>query len=443
MRACAHARVGRAGARASHRGLVPTRLFAVVAVAVAIHLPASPTEAAGPPPPTVAAWSASPVSVDVTALEPLERDVLALCGVGEAGLQEVARGLARLSLRGERLPELDGLEGMLRAAGEPHPWPRAWSARGRSLESPSTTSKLRAWLGADRSSRRRCGVAVADAPDGTRALVVVTVDALADLAPMPTRVRAGQWLTVEGRLLARATSATVVVLEGEAPPRIVPSWIEGGVVRARFAPTRPGEIDVQFVADLASGPRPVIEATAYSDVDPVAALLAAPADVAAPGESATAGDDPATDADRLLRAIAIARAAAGLEPLRRDPRLDRIARAHAEAMAARHELAHDAGDGDPLDRLRASGLDPHAAGENVAHAPTLALAHRALWRSPSHRLNLLGRSTDRVGVAVVRGDGDGNATAARPSDESGEPRESRELREPRDVWVVETFAGGL
>jgi uncharacterized protein YkwD len=166
----------------------------------------------------------------------------------------------------------------------------------------------------------------------------------------------------------------------------------------------------------------VLEATAYADVEPGGPRADAPA----PGEGEAArgagGDPGGDDALRLVRALDAARASAGLGALRRDPRLDRIALAHAEAMAARHELAHDAGDGDPLDRLRAAGLDPRAAGENVAHAATLALAHRAIWRSPSHRLNVLARDVDRVGVAVV----------GRPPDGAAD-----------GLWIVEIFAGGL
>jgi uncharacterized protein YkwD len=84
-------------------------------------------------------------------------------------------------------------------------------------------------------------------------------------------------------------------------------------------------------------------------------------------------------------------------------------------MAQHHELAHDAGDGGPLERLRAAGLEPRDAAENVAHAATPALAHRAQWWSPSHRANMLRAATDRLGIAVAR-------------DEHG------------DVWVVELFA---
>ncbi|HEY6459592.1 MAG TPA: CAP domain-containing protein, partial [Polyangiaceae bacterium] len=80
---------------------------------------------------------------------------------------------------------------------------------------------------------------------------------------------------------------------------------------------------------------------------------------------------------------------------------------HAERMAATRTLAHDAGDGDPLERLRVAGIALRAAGENVAHAGTVSLAHRALWGSPSHRANVLG-SYARLGVGVVR-DANGDA----------------------------------
>jgi uncharacterized protein YkwD len=200
-------------------------------------------------------------------------------------------------------------------------------------------------------------------------------------------------------------------MDAAGAPRTVPSWIEGNVVRARFATERPGELDVQVLADVSGGPRPVLEATVFVDAEPSRGAPEQPA----PGEHE--GGSPPDD-DALARMIGAARASVGLPPLRRDPRLDRLAREHASVMAAAHELAHDAGDGDPLDRMHSAGLDPHLAGENVAHAATLPLAHRAVWASPSHRLNLLGRAYDRMGLGVVR-------------DARGE------------VWLVETFAAGL
>jgi uncharacterized protein YkwD len=71
-------------------------------------------------------------------------------------------------------------------------------------------------------------------------------------------------------------------------------------------------------------------------------------------------------------------------------------------MRDRHSVAHDLGDGDFRDRFEAEGtLDARAVGENVAHAPTVALAHRALHASPSHRINLLRADYTHMGVGVA------------------------------------------
>lgn len=358
---------------------------------------------------TWAAWTASPIAVDESALGDVERAALARCGQGEAALMATARVLLARKLAGGALPELDGIAEVQRAAGEPHPWPRAWAARAHAL-GDQAMSNLEAWLGDGRRTRR-CGVASGKAADGTTTLVVVTVQALADLSPLPTRARTGQWLSLEARLRTPARGATVVVLGPNGRTRTVPSWIEGGAVRARFAAEGPGQLAVQVVADLPSGPRPVVEADVLVDVDPSASPTIGPA----PGEDAS-GAGP--DDEALTRMVGEARSAAGLAPFVRDARLDSLARAHAQQMAAAHELAHDVGDGDPSERLRQASLDAHAVGENVAHAPSVALAHRSIWRSPSHRLNLLRPEFDRMGLAVVR-------------DAGG------------DAWVVELFAGGL
>jgi len=361
--------------------------------------------------PSWAASTGSPRAIEASLLQPLERDALEACGPGEAGLRETARVILDRKLRGLPMPELDAIEGAQREAGEPHPWPRAWAASARALAHDITLAKLGAWLGASVERRRRCGVAAGASADGAHSLVVVVVDAFADLAPLPTHARTGQWLTVEARMRAPATGGRVVVMHADEAPRTVPSWFDGSTLRARFAADRPGEMSVQVVADLATGPRPVLEAMVFADVDPPAH----DAEHAAPGEDAATG---ASDGDRLAAMVATARASAGLPPLGRDARLDAVARAHATRMAAARELAHDAGDGDPLQRLRDAGLDPRDAGENLAHAASVPLAHRALWASPSHRANLLGREFDRLGIAVVR-------------DEHG------------DAWAVETFAGKL
>lgn len=370
------------------------------------------------PPAIWAEVSSSPVALSAAPADTLERDALARCGPGDEGLRGAADDVVFRSLRGLPMPDSDALAFAQRAAGEPHPWVRAWAASARALSPDATLRRLDEWLAEDREPRlRRCAVASGTAPDGTRALAVVAVEALADLAPLPTRARTGQWLTVGARLRVPASAGAVLVLGPSGAPRRVPAWFDGGTLRARFALDRPGEFTVQVVATTATGPRPVLDATVFADAAPPAH---ANRDAAPGEEAALAPRDGAPDDESLGLAsmLAAARAESGEPPLSPDARLDAIARQHARAMATAHALAHDSGDGDPEARMQAAGLSWQALGENVAHGATLALAHRALWASPSHRANMLRRDFEDVGVAAVR-------------DERG------------DVWVVETFASGL
>jgi uncharacterized protein YkwD len=101
--------------------------------------------------------------------------------------------------------------------------------------------------------------------------------------------------------------------------------------------------------------------------------------------------------------IAAVREGESLPALARDARLDALAREHAARMSAAGAVAHDLGDGDLRARFEAADLDAREIGENVARAETVALAHRALHASPSHRMNLLRADYTHIGVAAVRG----------------------------------------
>jgi uncharacterized protein YkwD len=347
--------------------------------------------------------------MDETQLDALGRTALAQCGVGEAGLGQVARELLALKIARGHLADPDTIAFAQRAAGEPHPWARAWTASAKTGPGGGLLAKLRDWL-PQGQSLRRCGAASGVAPDGARVLVVVSVEALADLAPLATRARVGQWMTVEARLRVPARSASVMVLGPSGAPRPLLTTVDRSTVRARFAPERAGEFTVQVIADLAAGPRPVLEASVFADVEP----SDEPSGQPAPGEDAAAG--ARDDSEALARMISIARSSAGQRALERDRRLDQVALAHSVSMNRIQALAHDVGDGDPEARLDAVGLEARLAGENVAYAPSVAQAHRALWASPSHRLNILRSDYGRVGIGVVRG-------------------------EAGDVWVTEIFEG--
>jgi hypothetical protein len=94
----------------------------------------------------------------------------------------------------------------------------------------------------------------------------------------------------------------------------------------------------------------------------------------------------------------------GLDPLRRDRRLSRAARAHSADMVARGYFDHVTPEGrGPSDRARAAGY-PGGAGENIAANGTgTAFSLFEQWRDSSgHNRNMLG-SYDTGGFGVARG----------------------------------------
>ncbi len=341
----------------------------------------------------------------------MQQRALAACGPGELGLQTLARSIAARSLAGRGVPEVAIMDWQERASGEPHPWPRVWARTGHALVSDETTALLETWLRGSRfAALRRCGVAESLAADGTRVLVVVAVDALADLAPVPRTVRVGEWITVDARLHVPARDPKILVLGPSGVPRTLLTSVSGADVRARFAPERSGMFTVQVMGDVEGGPRPLLDATVFAGVEPPAS----PQEEGAPGEEFDAAGG--SEESRLASMVNAARVACGRAPVERTAVLDAVAHQHAVRMSTAHELAHDVGDGDPLERLTSAGVIGVEVGENVGRARTLVTAHRQIWNSPSHRANLLSERFRRAGFAVVR-------------DQNGE------------AWVVEEFAG--
>lgn len=118
-----------------------------------------------------------------------------------------------------------------------------------------------------------------------------------------------------------------------------------------------------------------------------------------PGELAP---DPAAER-QLLALVNEERARAGLGALTWDDALAPVARAHGSEMFALGYFAHESPQtGDPFDRIDAARVPYLTAGENLAFAPTVAIAHRGLMESPGHRANILSPAFGRAGIGIVR-----------------------------------------
>lgn len=107
---------------------------------------------------------------------------------------------------------------------------------------------------------------------------------------------------------------------------------------------------------------------------------------------------------RMLELVNNERAKEGLKPLIADPELTKVARAQSRDMFSRGYFAHKNPDGlDPFDRMRNAGLKFNAAGENLALAQTLDIAHTNLMNSPGHRANIMSPDFGRVGIGILDG----------------------------------------
>ena len=106
----------------------------------------------------------------------------------------------------------------------------------------------------------------------------------------------------------------------------------------------------------------------------------------------------------MLRLVNSERIKAGLNILKPDPELTKVARIHSVDMFQRGYFSHVSLDGKgPFDRMRDHGVEFTNAGENLALAPTLDIAHNGLMHSPGHRANILRPEFGRLGIGIVDG----------------------------------------
>ncbi|HEX8378223.1 MAG TPA: CvpA family protein [Pedobacter sp.] len=107
---------------------------------------------------------------------------------------------------------------------------------------------------------------------------------------------------------------------------------------------------------------------------------------------------------KMLVLVNKERHAAGLKPLKADPEITPVARKHSNDMFSRSYFSHISPEGaTPFDRLKEGKITFRAAGENLALAQTLSLAHTGLMNSPGHRANILHKSFGRVGIGILDG----------------------------------------
>lgn len=106
----------------------------------------------------------------------------------------------------------------------------------------------------------------------------------------------------------------------------------------------------------------------------------------------------------LLALVNQERAKEGLQTLEWYPDAVSVARSHSEDMLKRGYFSHYSPEGeDAGDRLQKAGIQYRVAGENLALAPSISVAHQGLMDSPGHRANILSPEFSRVSIGVIDG----------------------------------------
>jgi len=106
----------------------------------------------------------------------------------------------------------------------------------------------------------------------------------------------------------------------------------------------------------------------------------------------------------MLELVNQERVQRGLSPLKADPELTQVARDHSKDMFERGYFAHITPEGkSPFDRMNDAHVQYLTAGENLALAHSLSIAHNGLMNSPGHRANILNPAFGRVGIGILDG----------------------------------------
>lgn len=94
--------------------------------------------------------------------------------------------------------------------------------------------------------------------------------------------------------------------------------------------------------------------------------------------------------------LAGSREEAGLDPLRLDPELSRVARVHAREMVRARSLFHT-----PSATLQGRVVGWTELAENIGVGTSASSLHENLMASPDHRSNMLGETFSNVGIGVA------------------------------------------
>ncbi|MGM0368935.1 MAG: CAP domain-containing protein [Bacillota bacterium] len=108
--------------------------------------------------------------------------------------------------------------------------------------------------------------------------------------------------------------------------------------------------------------------------------------------------------EKMIELVNQARQKEGLEKLELDYRLVRIAREKSTDMIRNDYFDHQSPTyGSPFNMFKSLDINYYLAGENIAGASVVELAHQELMNSQQHRENILDPNFTHLGVGIIVG----------------------------------------
>jgi uncharacterized protein YkwD len=244
---------------------------------------------------------------------------------------------------------------------------------------------------------RRLGVGVRRAP-GATTMVVVLAEQHLELRPVARRLPSRGSARIAARLLDGFSAPQLLVTAPDGTVDRLFLLARGGWFEGRLACRQgDGAYQVEVAGSGARGPTVLALFAVHCGSPP-------PAGVPLAAIERTEPEAPAAAERQLYALVNRDRAAAGLWPLRRDPRLEEVARAHSQEMASTGQVGHVLPrTGSVSDRLARARLRPAMVAENLALAYDARQAQAGLMASPGHRANIMDPRFTLVGIGVVAG----------------------------------------
>jgi len=210
-----------------------------------------------------------------------------------------------------------------------------------------------------------------------------------------------QFNKFKGLVIAAVAVASTVAIAAPASAATFCNYRTTATVRYTYTPTTykwftwssaPKTTTVKQPTTTQQAPAPAQQTTAKQTTAP------AKTETTAPVAGLTAAEQ------QMLNLVNQERAKAGLQPLKADLELTKVARLKSQDMINKNYFDHNSPTyGSPFQMMKQFGITYRTAGENIAGNQSVERAHTALMNSQGHRANILNSQYTHIGIGIQNG----------------------------------------